>query len=107
MLITKAIRNELPPTGTYAEENDTSKIPVPLKLFTTWSYWTWYIIEADFDDENAYMYGFVVGMDKDFGYIDLNELTAIRGPAGLKIERDRSWKGTMADVHKIEKYKYA
>ena len=105
MLITKAIRKALPPTGKYAEESDLSKIPVPLKLFTPWSYWTWYITEADFDDDgDAYMYGFVVGMAKESGYVQLKELTDIRGPAGLKIERDRGWEGTLADAYKIENF---
>lgn len=108
MLITKAIRDKLPPCGTYAEESDNSKIPVPLKLFTPWSYWTWYITEADFnDDGEVLMWGFVVGMEKEVGYVALEELTEVRGPAGLKVERDMGWKGTLADAYEIEKYQYA
>jgi hypothetical protein len=35
---------------------------------------------------------------QELGYVDLNELQAVRGAFGMKIERDRSYKGTLADA---------
>lgn len=55
------------------------------KLFTPWTSWTWYVIE--FDGENQ-CFGFVKGLDAEFGYFSLRELESIEGPFGLKVERD-------------------
>ncbi len=56
------------------------------KLFTPWTNWTWYIIEFDGDDQ---CFGFVEGLDAEFGYFSLKELAGIEGPFGLRVERDR------------------
>lgn len=56
------------------------------KLFTPWSGWTWYVIEYDRDDRRVF--ALVVGLETEFGYASLDELQAVRGPGGLRIERD-------------------
>lgn len=38
------------------------------------------------------VFGLVVGLEKEFGYFLLSELESVKGPLGLKIERDRYWK---------------
>ena len=55
------------------------------KFFTPWSNWTWYVIE--FDGENQ-CFGFIKGLDAEFGYFSLRELESVEGPFGLKVERD-------------------
>jgi hypothetical protein len=45
-------------------------------------------------------FGLVVGLETELGYFTLNELESVRGPMGLKIERDRHFSGTLADVKK-------
>lgn len=82
-LITKTIEKTLPPLGATSEERDPM---VRVKLFTPWTNWTWYLTEYDPKTEMAF--GLTVGHEEELGYISLAELASIRGPAGLKIERD-------------------
>jgi len=55
------------------------------KFFTPDSNWTWYATE--FDDIDTF-FGLVDGFEKELGYFLLSELESIRGPFGLKVERD-------------------
>ena len=55
------------------------------KFFTPDSNWTWYATE--FDDVDTF-FGLVDGFEKELGYFSLSELESIRGPFGLKVERD-------------------
>jgi hypothetical protein len=72
----------------YATEN--VKDPVAqVKLFTPDAGWTWYITEYDPAERRAF--GMVVGLETEIGYISIDELEAVRGPMGLKIERDLHW----------------
>lgn len=59
---------------------------VRLKLFTPWSRWTWFVVE--YDPKRRLCWGLVVGLETEWGYFSLDELEAIQGPAGLRIERD-------------------
>lgn len=58
---------------------------VRLKLFAPWSSWTWYVTEFDGEDT---LFGLVSGHEVELGYICLSELEELRGPGGLRIERD-------------------
>ena len=49
------------------------------------SSWTWYITEFDGQD---ICFGLVVGHEVELGYFSLAEITALRGPLGLRVERD-------------------
>jgi hypothetical protein len=91
MLLTKANRKALP--ALYAtEELDEGAATYPVKFFTPWSSWTWYARE--FDGEDLF-FGFAVNdahpEGAELGYFSLNELKSIKGPHGLKIERDMHW----------------
>lgn len=55
------------------------------KFFLPWGHWTWYTIEFDGDD---LFFGWVVGDFPELGYFRLTELEELRGPVGLKAERD-------------------
>ena len=61
---------------------------VYMKLFTPWSNWTWFITEGEDRDGDYLMFGYVIGQDREWGYISLNEIQSVTGPFGLKIERD-------------------
>lgn len=63
------------------------------KFFTPWSNWTWYVIEFDGDD---HCFGFVKGLDAEFGYFSLRELSELEGPFGLRVERDKFFSPTKA-----------
>ena len=57
-----------------------------VKFFTPWTNWTWYGIE--FDPTDRVFFGLVIGQETEFGYFALEELESVRGPFGLRIERD-------------------
>lgn len=81
---------------------------VPLKFFTSWDTWTWFVIEASpinvrgkvqeaVDDSTAdYLFFCLVDgyYERGLGYILLSELLSIKGPHGLRIERDEHWEPT-------------
>lgn len=56
------------------------------KLFTPWAGWSWYITEHDGRD---LCFGLIDGHERELGYFSLQELSDLRGPGGLRIERDR------------------
>ncbi len=62
---------------------------VRIRLFTPDAAWTWYLLEYDGADT---LFGLVVGMDTELGYISLSELQQVKGPLGLPIERDLSFR---------------
>ena len=63
--------------------------PPVLKLFTPDGAATWLISEADPDDPDR-LFGLCdLGLGSpELGYVSLAELTALRGPLGLSVERD-------------------
>lgn len=87
-LLTKAVENTLPEL--YSQENVADPI-VRAKFFTPWSRWTWYATEFSRiapDGAPNVFFGWVVGQEAELGYFSLDELESIRGPAGLRVERD-------------------
>lgn len=82
-LLTNEIKKMLP--GLYSTEHDSDPLAV-VKFFTPWSNWTWYATEFDGDDT---FFGLVEGHETELGYFSLSELSSVRGPGGLGIERDR------------------
>ncbi|MEM9167931.1 MAG: DUF2958 domain-containing protein [Planctomycetota bacterium] len=81
-LLPGSVRGTLPKL--YATEHESDPL-LRVKLFTPWTNWTWWI--AEFDGEDI-CFGLVQGFETELGYFSLKELEAIRGPGGLKIERD-------------------
>jgi hypothetical protein len=61
---------------------------VHVKFFTPWTSWTWYATEGSEQDGDFIFFGYVVGHEREWGYFSLNELSSVKGPMGLKIERD-------------------
>ncbi len=69
------------------QSNQTAdKLIFYVKLFTPWANWSWFIAEADF--ESGECFGYVHGFERELGYFNIHELMEIKGPFGLKIERD-------------------
>lgn len=86
MMLTKEILKNLP--ALYSQENNPDPI-VQVKFFTPWTSWSWFITEYSPDEK--LFFGFVTsGMcpEGELGYTSLEEMEEIRGPGGLKIERD-------------------
>lgn len=89
-LLTKELRAKLP------KLYETEKIPCGektaiVKFFTPDSSWTWYACEFDGEDR---FFGWVHGLEKEWGYFSLKELESVRGPWGLAVERDLYFKPT-------------
>jgi hypothetical protein len=85
-LITKEIIKKTPKIGE-GDQKTTDELQFVFKLFAPWTHWTWYIAEADFETGEAF--GLCCGFEKELGYLNLKELEEIRGPFGLRIERDK------------------
>ena len=84
-LLTKEIIKKLP--AMLETEGQGEKAIAQVKFFTPDSNWTWYGVE--YDAEQRLFYGLVDGFDRELGYFSLDELESVKGPMGLKIERDR------------------
>lgn len=74
------------------EEKSAEEAVVIAKFFTPWSSWSWFCTE--YSPEDRTFFGYVKGLENELGYFNLDELEAIRGPAGLGIERDRGFRET-------------
>lgn len=81
-LLTPELRAELPKL--YAQGDNPT---IYAKFFFPASNWTWYITEGEQDGDDFRMFGFVIGFEKEWGYISLNELESIN-VKGLTVERD-------------------
>ena len=69
------------------------------EVFTPGSGWTWYVTEGGPEGDEFLFFGFVVGLESEFGYFLLSELEEVRNSLGLKVERDLSFReGRLTDV---------
>ncbi len=93
-MLTQADRRKLPPL--YSTENDKDPI-AQVKFFDPCGSWTWYATEFDGTD---LFFGLVDGCVKELGYFRLSELTSVRGPLGIGIERDLGF--TPAPLSKLD-----
>jgi len=87
-LLTQAARKALPKL--YSQDGKGEAALCQVKFFTPDSSWTWYA--SEFDGEDTFF-----GLCDDgrggaeLGYFSLRELQSVRGPMGLKVERDNYW----------------
>jgi hypothetical protein len=81
-LLTKEKISKLPKL--YEQEDKGLNAIAYVKFFTPWSNWTWYATEYS----DGMFFGLVDGLVKELGYFSLEELESIKGPFGLRIERD-------------------
>lgn len=86
-LMPRELAAQLP--ALYANEGQGQEAIALLKLFTPWSNWTWYASEYDPDERVGF--GVAVGHERELGYFSLAELEELRGPRGLRVERDLHW----------------
>jgi hypothetical protein len=83
--ITKAIREKL--IANHKNQDGTKEFKAVLKLFNPTGAGTWYLSELD--PETNVAFGLCHITDKEYGYVDLNELENFKGALGLGIERDK------------------
>jgi len=97
-LLTKEQRTQLIAHGQInarrmAEGEDTVHFSPVVKLFAPWGAATWLLTELDPEDEDIAFGLCDLGMGSpELGSVRLSELGSVRGPAGLRIERDRHFK---------------
>ena len=91
-LMTK--ENSVMATKQYQKGSDLNQ-QVVAKFFDPCGSWSWYLMNQDPDDP-VYLWGIVKGCEVEIGSFSLSELQSYKGPFGLGIERDRSFKPTSA-----------
>lgn len=100
MLITKELEKMIPMLYATEDVKLEEKI-VYAKLFTPDSNWTWWILEYSSAEKLAF--AMVDGFEKELGYVSIEKLESIRGPLGLKIERDITFQPTMyRDIKELQ-----
>jgi hypothetical protein len=90
-LLTREVLALLPPLGAQRGK------PEPIayaKFFTPDGSWTWYATEGSPEGEDFLMFGYVIGIVPEWGYLVLSELESIRGRFNLPVERDKFFKPT-------------
>jgi hypothetical protein len=95
-LLTDELRAKLPPL--YSQEAAAEPI-VYAKFFLPGTGWTWYVTEGSPEGDEFLFFGFVVGLESEFGYFLLSELESVATPLGLHVERDLYFReGKLTDV---------
>ena len=71
-------------------KSDPSFDPMPVvKLFTPWTGCTWLLTDLDTDDHDVASGLCDLGFgEPEIGSVRISEIASIRGPAGLRVERD-------------------
>jgi hypothetical protein len=95
-LLDDQLRARLPPL--YSQEADPDPM-VYAKFFLPGTNWTWYVLEGEARADEFLFFGFVVGLESEFGYFLLTELESIRNLLNLSVERDLAFpEGRLTDV---------
>ena len=86
-LLTKAVLRRLPPLGGQMGAADPM---LWVKFFTPDGGWTWFAAEGSRDERTGEFtfWGYVVGVEGEWGRFTLADLRGVRGALGLPVERD-------------------
>jgi len=87
-LMTKEIEKKMPAIMS-TDDIPLAEKPVIAKFFTPDSNWAWFVFEGEKRGEDWEFFGMVHGFEREMGSFMLSELESVKGPLGLKIERDR------------------
>jgi Protein of unknown function (DUF2958) len=88
-LLTHEVLARLPALGGQTDAPD----PVAhVKFFTPDAGWTWYATEGSPEGDDFVFFGYVKGIEAEWGTFTLGELRKIRGALGLPVERDRHFR---------------
>ena len=85
-LLTEEVKAALPPLRSQEDNPDPL---IRVKFFTPDAGWTWYATEGSPEGGDCIFFGYVVGVEPEWGYFSLAELSSVRGKLGLPVERDR------------------
>ena len=100
-LLTQANLKALPAERTTEGKPEDQQIAV-VKLFTPDADWTWFLLETWEEGGERMFYVYEAAMGGcGYTYTNLSTLERLRGPLGLRVERDRYFDPTpMTDVKK-------
>jgi len=88
-LMTKEIEKKMPAIMS-TDGTPLAEKTVVAKFFTPDSNWTWFVFEGDKQPDGDWeFFGMVHGFENEMGSFMLSDLEGVKGPLGLKIERDR------------------
>lgn len=80
-LLTKAIEKKLAKAPMRSTEGGLEEAPVIVKFFSNFSNWTWYVVEAELQENGDWLFfGLVDGIEKELGYFLLSELQSVKHP---------------------------
>jgi hypothetical protein len=91
-LLTEEIKKQLPPIG--SQDGKGHDAVAVVKFFTPTSSFTWYASEGGQEEDDFLFFGLVTSHmcpEGELGYFSLNELSSVKGPLGLGVERDLHW----------------
>ena len=95
-LLPEELKSRLPPLLSQEAADEPT---VYAKYFLPGTRWAWYVIEGEPEDGDFLFFGFVTGLDDEFGQFRLSDLGAVRGPGGETVQRDLSFtEGKLTDV---------
>lgn len=93
-LLTKDLRERLPKL--YEQEGSEDPI-VYLKFFFPAADWTWFVTEGQAEGDDFTFFGFVIGLESEWGYFSLRELKKINIHY-LTVERDLDFREAKMSV---------
>lgn len=82
-LMPDRIVGTIPPIGATSEQSDPF---LHVKWFMPDGGWTWFV--AEFDPASGIAFGYVIGIESEWGSFSLQEVQQVRGALGLPVERD-------------------
>ena len=86
-LLTVALKKKFARTGAQQDIED----PVIIaKYFMCYTNWTFYVTE--FDPSTKVLTGIFQWLETEWGTLGLHHLKSLRGPLGVKVERDKFFK---------------
>lgn len=88
-LLTKEILNKLPALGAL-ENQPLDDHVLQVKFFDPYGSWTWYACE--YDPKERIFFGYVQGLENEWGEFSLDELEALKFCGVQRIERDLYFK---------------
>ncbi len=95
-LLSEELRAQLP--SLYSQEAESEPF-VYARWFLPGTDWVWYVIEGEAASEDYVLFGFVFGIENEFGYFQLSELESLRSPTGACVECDLTFtEGRLTDV---------
>lgn len=84
-LLPPELRSRLPPL---LSQESAEEPLVYAKYCLPGTRWAWYVTEGEEDGDDFLFFGFVTGLEDEFGHFQLSEIKAIVGPSGQVVQRD-------------------